>query len=110
MSTIFISHSYSADPSKSRSRVANIARLVVLDGDLPLAPQIYLPEFIDEGTERDLALRVCLKLVGLADEVRVYGMISKGMRLEITEARRLGIPVVAGDEDGKLALTGEPPR
>jgi hypothetical protein len=33
-------------------------------------------------------------MVALSDEVRVYGEPSEGMRLEIAEAERLGIPVV----------------
>ena len=39
-------------------------------------------------------MQLCLSLVALADEVRVYGEPSKGMRLEIAEAERLGIPVM----------------
>ncbi|MGH9783806.1 MAG: hypothetical protein ACRD88_06430, partial [Terriglobia bacterium] len=61
--------------------------------DVP-APQLYLPGFLDEATERDLAMRLCLGLVVLADEVRVYGEPSAGMLEEIAEARRLGIPVI----------------
>lgn len=39
-------------------------------------------------------MRLCLGLVVLADEVRVYGEPSAGMLEEIAEARRLGIPVI----------------
>jgi hypothetical protein len=57
-----------------------------------------VPTFLDESTERDVAMRLCLRLVSLSDEVRVYGPeISEGMRLEIAEAERLGIPVLRGD-------------
>jgi len=83
---------------------------VALEGCLPLAPQIYLPQFVDEETERSLALNLCFALVAISDEVRVYGEPTAGMRLEIAEARRLGIPVVPGNDEAKLALTGEPPR
>ena len=110
MSVVFISHAFTSDPERSARNVAGIAREIVRSGHLPIAPQIYLPQFIDETAERDLALRLCLRLVRLSDEVRVFGSISEGMRLEIADARRLGIPVLAGDEDGRLALTGEPPR
>jgi hypothetical protein len=50
-----------------------------------------------------------LKLIALSDEVMTYGVPTEGMRLEIAEARRLGIPVVAGDDESASALTGEPP-
>jgi len=57
---------------------------------------LLFPQFLDETTERDLALQLCLRLVALADEVRVYGDVTAGMRLEIDEAHGLGIPVVPG--------------
>jgi dienelactone hydrolase len=100
MSRIFISHPYSGDPDRNHSRVRRIARLLALEGHLPLAPHIYVPQFIDEASERDVALGICLGLVRLSDEVRVYGEPSDGMRREIAEAVRLGIPIVQGVVDG----------
>jgi hypothetical protein len=95
---VFVSHSFAFDPAANGRRVTRICRTLTLAGHLPLAPQIYLPQFISEATERDLALRLCLRLVALADEVRVYGEPSAGMIEEIAEAERLGIPVVLGEE------------
>jgi hypothetical protein len=74
-----------------------IARRLALAGHLPLAPQIDLPEFLAEATERDIALRICMGLVRLAEELRVYGEPTEGMQREIAEARRLGIPIVRGE-------------
>jgi hypothetical protein len=65
---------------------------------VPIAPHLILPAYIDESTERELALDHCLRLVAVADEVLVFGSPTEGMRLEIAEARRLGIPVVKGKE------------
>jgi len=61
---------------------------------VPIAPQLFLPQFLQETVERELALRLCLRLVGLSDAVYAYGEPTEGMRLEIAEAERLGIPVV----------------
>ena|SRR5713101_1232582 len=94
--TVFISHPFSSDPGRNQNAIAVIARRLARNGVLPLAPQLYLPHFLDEATERDLALRLCLRLVGLADEVQIFGSPSEGMKLEIAEARRLGIPIVDG--------------
>jgi hypothetical protein len=94
MSVVFVSHPYSSDPAANRKRVAAIARRLALAGHLPLPPQLLFPHFIDEHTERDLALKLCLELLALVDQVRVYGEFSEGMRLEIREAERLGIPVI----------------
>jgi hypothetical protein len=109
MRTVFVSHPFSRCPDRNRESVAVIARSLVNQGSLPVAPQIYLPQFINEATERDLALKLCLELVALSDEVRVYGEPSEGMRLEIAEARRLGIPVLDG-ETGKPFVEKEPPQ
>jgi hypothetical protein len=53
-----------------------------------------LPAYIDEATERELALDHCVRLVAAADEVWVFGQPTVGMRLELAQAKRLGIPVV----------------
>jgi len=74
--------------------VLRICRRLISEGRVPIAPQVYIPAFVDEATERDLALRLCLRLVALSDEVYAYGEPTEGMRLEIAEAERLGIPVV----------------
>ena len=94
MRRVSVSCPFSWNPRRSEIIVARIARQLVAEGSLPLAPQIYFPRFLDEVKERGLALKLCLQLVSPSDEVRVYGDPSEGMRLEIAEAERLGIPVV----------------
>ena len=94
---IYLCHPYRSDPTRNRSRVAWICRRLVRSGHLPLAPQVYLPAFLDEATERALAMRLCLRMVGLAEEVRVYGKPSEGMRVEIAEAQLLGTPIAYED-------------
>lgn len=96
MKRIFISHAYSGDPAGNCTRVRGIARRLALEGHLPLAPHLYPPQFLDEAAERDLAIGICLGLVRLSDEVRVYGEPTEGMRVEIAEAGRRGIPIVDG--------------
>ncbi len=110
MATYYICHPFSSDPERSRSTVAEIARRLALEGHLPIAPQIYLPQFVDEATERDLALRLCLELVALSDEVRVYGEPTAGMVIEVEQARRRGIEVIDGETGEEIPNNGEPPR
>jgi hypothetical protein len=96
---VYIAHPFADDSSGNAVRVRGIARPLAEEGLLPLAPHIYLPQFLSEATERDLALRLCLRLVALCDELRIRGPeITEGMRLEIAQAERLGIPVVRGEE------------
>src|SRR5713101_1321410 len=106
---IYVCHPFSGNVGKNQADVAHITRHLSVQGHLPLAPQLYIPNFIDESTERDYAMKICFGLVALADEVWTYGELTEGMRLEITEAWRLGIPVVAGDASAEITLTGEPP-
>jgi hypothetical protein len=109
MRRVFLSHPFSSAPKRNARVVAELASALAHAGLLPLAPQIYLPQFIDEAAERDLALKLCLALVALSDEVRVYGQVSAGMRLEIDEARRQGITVLDG-ETGEQFAEKEPPQ
>ena len=97
MRVIYICHAFRADPAGNAERVRRICEALKNDC-VPLAPQLMLPAFIDDATERDLALAHCLRLVAVADEVRVYGEPTEGMLLEIAEARRLGIPIVFVDD------------
>jgi hypothetical protein len=61
---------------------------------LPIAPQLYLPHLIDEATQRERALDLCLELLATCDEVRVFGRrVSPGMERELQHAARLGIPI-----------------
>ncbi len=93
-SSLIRSHPFSSDPIRNANCVVPVARAIALAGDLPLAPQLYLPQFIDEGSERSLAMKLCLGFLARSDEIRVHGQPTDGMRLEIAAAERLGIPLV----------------
>jgi hypothetical protein len=99
MKKIFVCHPFARDPGKSFRRVSEICLRLASEGIFPIAPQIYLPQFLDESNQRNLALRLCRELVRISDEIRVYGDPTEGMRMEIAEARRLGIPIVEGEPE-----------
>lgn len=91
---IYIAHPFSGEVPRNVERVRVICRRVVTEGHLPIAPQLYLPTFVDEATERDLALRLCQELVGCCDALWFYGpQITSGMEREISAAQAAGIPV-----------------
>jgi hypothetical protein len=105
---VYICHAFRSDPRGNAERVRRICEQLKHDC-VPLAPHLLLPGFIDEATERDLALRHCLQLVAAADEVRVFGAeLTAGMQLEIAEAHRLGIPVIYVDRNGRRPLGARP--
>ena len=91
---LFICHPFASDPQGNVDRVRQICRWFAQQGYLPLAPHIYLPQFHDEVTEREMAMDLCRRLIGLADELLVFGDPTPGMQSEIEEAHRLGVPVV----------------
>jgi hypothetical protein len=93
IAAVFISHAFSSSPEANRDLVARIARRLALAGHLPLAPQLLFPHFIDETTERHIAMKLSLELLALANEIRLYGPISPGMAVELEEAFSLGIPI-----------------
>lgn len=91
---VYVCHPYRNAPTANAKRVSEICDVLSATGHLPIAPQIYLPHFIDELTQRAEALDLCLALLDACDELRVYSpWISEGMRLEIEHAEAHGIPV-----------------
>ena len=99
-SVVYISHLFSSDPVASLTSIRRHCRRLVEEGFVPLAPQLLFPQFLDESTERDLAIACCLRLVGVCSELRVFGHKSDGVKREIAEAKRLGIPVVYRTNEG----------
>jgi hypothetical protein len=61
---------------------------------IPVSPQIYLHQFMSETDDRHRCMDMCLELLSMCDEVRVFGVfISSGMSDEIKRAHTLEIPV-----------------
>jgi hypothetical protein len=104
MIKVYICHAYGADPAGNGKKVAAICRAIknqpefyhpsmCVDGRgmtrqyLPIAPQIYLDRFVDETTERRLAMNYCLDLLQACNELWIFGPTTAGMRQEIAQAR-----------------------
>jgi hypothetical protein len=96
---VYICHPFRGDIAANRERVRRICAAIKRDY-VPLAPHLLLPAYIDEATERDLALEHGLALLRGADELWVCAnRVTDGMAGEIAEARRLGVPVYRIDVD-----------
>ncbi|MFQ5845584.1 MAG: hypothetical protein ACE5JG_11420, partial [Planctomycetota bacterium] len=106
---VYICHPFRGDIAANRERVRRICAAAKRDY-VPLAPHLMLPAYIDEATERDLALEHGLALLRGADELWVCADdVSDGMAGEIAEARRLGVPVYRIDVEALLSRTGRLP-
>jgi hypothetical protein len=77
-------------------------RFVITLDCIPVCPHIYLTRFLDDNSarEREIGLKIGIELLGECAEVWTFegslggkSNISEGMRAEIAEANRLGIPV-----------------
>jgi len=91
---VYVCHPYRDAPEKNACSVRAICRALVEERCLPVAPHLYLPAFVDESSERERAMALCLHLLDACDELRVYGsVVSEGMKLELEHADRQGIPV-----------------
>jgi len=91
---VYVCHPFSDGPAANIGHVQRISRGLIADGVLPIAPHLYLPQLVDEATQRERALNLCVELLGTCDEVRVFGgRITPGMERELQYATRVGIPV-----------------
>ncbi|MGI5865793.1 MAG: exonuclease domain-containing protein [Myxococcales bacterium] len=89
---VYVCHPFADDPAGNIERVRVISRQLLDEGLMPVAPHLYLPQLVDESSEREQALQLCLELLGTCDEVRVYGdSVTEGMERELREAKRLGL-------------------
>lgn len=86
-------------------RAANTAaalgycKAVMLEGDIPFAPHLFFPLFLneDDPQDRERGMKASLAFVALCDVLNCYGArheASDGMRRELREADRLHRPVI----------------
>ena len=91
---IYVCSPFSGDIAGNTERAKRYSRFVVDEGGIPLTPHLYLPQFMREETERDLAIFMDLALLSKCAELWVFGdVISNGMQIEISHAQRKGKPV-----------------
>lgn len=103
---IYVCSPYAADPERNARRAENFCRYVWKMGGIPLAPHLLFPRFMNENRhkEREAGLRMARKLLGMCDEMWVFGdEISEGMVGEIVEASARCIPIY--HYDGPITLT-----
>ena len=96
----YICSAYAGDVERNAEMARRYCRLAVDKGCVPIAPHLWLPAILSEEKERDLALRMDLRLLDLCSEIWVCGeTITKGMKLELQYALSTGIPVRFVEED-----------
>lgn len=86
---VYICSPFRGDETGNADRARQYSRFAVDRGAIPLAPHLLFPQFLKEGTERELAMFMDLVLLGHCSELWVFGStISEGMRMEIAKAEK----------------------
>lgn len=103
---VFVCSPYRGNVSENVMYAAQYCRYIYEIGDLPIAPHLYFPEFLDDSktTERDAAIDMGLQLLELCDEIHVLGEPTAGMRKEIEHAKLFNIPIKYYDENGRATV------
>ena len=85
---VYICSKYRGDIETNTKMARRYCRYAVDQGYIPIAPHLLLPQFIDEKTERSLALAIGLALLDqCCEELWVCGNeFSEGMAAEFARA------------------------
>lgn len=90
---VYICSPYRDNPKANTKAAQQYCRMAYEAGEIPVAPHLYLPQFLDDDkeAERAFALRLGLRLLKYCAEIWVFGdKITDGMRGEIEQAQKLG--------------------
>ncbi len=93
---VYICSPLAGDIPANQKNARRYCRFAVDCGCIPLAPHLYFPQFMDDGSgaERDLALFMDIVLLSKCNEMWVFGeRVSKGMSIEIEKAKQKGQPI-----------------
>lgn len=101
MKKIFICSPYRGDVEKNVELARRVAHYAIYKGDIPIAPHLYFPQFLDEDSQADRihGIKMGVQLMKDCDELWLVGTnITSGMEYELEEAKKIGIKVKLYDE------------
>ena len=97
MKLIFVCSPFAGDMEANKSKARKYCRFVMEQGNVPFAPHLLYPQFLDDTdpTERKAGIDMGLMVLESCSELWCFGSdISAGMKVEIEKAgKTLGIPV-----------------
>lgn len=94
---VYICSPFSGDIKGNTERARTYSRFALDKGNIPIAPHLLFPQFMDDKTERRLAMHFNYVLLGKCKELWVFGnRISPGMaeEIKIAEKRNMRIKYV----------------
>ena len=93
---VYICSPLSGDVDGNMEKARQYCRFALEQGQIPLAPHLMFPQFMDDddSEERELAIFMDIVLMGKCNEVWVFDeSLSEGMRIEIDRARKRKQPI-----------------
>ena len=93
---VYICSPFSGDIKNNNKRTRAFCRFALDKGNIPLAPHLMFPQFMNDKDEkeRELAIFMDIILMGKCQEVWVLGdVISRGMSIEIEKAKKRRQPI-----------------
>ena len=84
---VYVCSPFRGNIEQNTENAKKYCRYVLLQGKIPIAPHLYLPQFMSEDTEREQALKINFQLMSICDELWVFTdkdhYLSEGMKAEI---------------------------
>ena len=98
---VYICSAYSGDVEGNVIKARKYSRYAVDEGVIPIAPHLLLPQFMEEETERDLAMFMDIAILSKCRELWVFGELTAGMENEIAYAERKQMTIKYFNEECK---------
>lgn len=91
---VYICSIYLGDITANFDDAKRYSRFAVEQGVIPIALHLLFPLFMDEKTERDIAMYMNEVLISRVDELWVFGNeLSSSMKVEVEVAKKLKKPI-----------------
>lgn len=88
---VYICSPYAGDVETNAENARNYSKFAVENMAIPFASHLLMPQYMDEETERELALRMGIIFLSKCEQLWVFGeRISNGMAYEIKKAVSMG--------------------
>ena len=95
---VYICSPYSGDVEGNTEKAKQYSRYAVNQGAIPIAPHLLFPQFMEEETERDLAMFMDIAILSKCKELWVFGIPTAGMQKEIDYAKHKQMTIKYFDE------------
>lgn len=95
MKTVYICSPFRGDEETNIANARLYSQHAVSCGAIPIAVHLLFPQFLDDSDpkQRKIGINMGLEILEKCDEMWVFGEPTSGMKLEMTEAKKLQIPI-----------------